>query len=94
MIVQLDSKSRIVGTGRAWELQRPHKRKGKVTWEPHKWFNSFGSALEEAVHREIRIHPADGLSEAIEAVSGLVRRYEKLIPSEYRFTRQRAKPGD
>ncbi len=94
MIVQLDPKIRIVGTERAWELQRPHKRKGKVTWEPHKWFTSFGSALGETVHREIRTHPAASLSEAIEAVSGLVRRYEELIPSEYRFTRQRAKPGD
>ncbi len=87
MIIQLDSKSRIVGTERAWELQRPHKRKGKVTWEPYKWFNSFGCALGEAVHREIRMHPAASLSEAIEAVSGLVRRYEELIPSEYRLSK-------
>ena len=87
MIVQLDSKTRIDGTERAWELQRPHKRKVKVTWEPHKWFNSFGSALEEAVHREIRTHPAASLSEAIEAVSGLVQRYEDLIPSEYRLSK-------
>ncbi len=87
MIVQLDSKSRIVGTERAWELQRPHKRKDGVTWEPYKWFNSFGSALEEAVHSEIRTHPAASLSEAIEAVSGLVQRYEELIPSEYRISK-------
>ena len=88
MIAQLDSKSRIVGTERAWELQRPHKRKGKVMWEPHKWFNSFGSALEEAVHREIRTHPAASLSEAIEAVSALVQRYEELIPSKYDLPRK------
>ena len=94
MIVQLDSKTRIVGTDRAWELQHPRIRKGVEVWVPYKWFKSFGSALEAAVHREIRMHPANGLSEAIEAVSGVVRRYEELIPSEYRFTRQRAKPGD
>ncbi len=65
MIVQLDPKTRIVGTERAWELQRPHKRKGKVTWEPYKWFTSFGSALEKAVHRDIRIHPANRMSNYI-----------------------------
>ncbi len=94
MIIQLDSKTRIVGTERAWALQHPRNRNGEERWEPYKWFTSFGSALEAAVHREIRMHPANGLSEAIEAVSGVVRRYEELIPSEYRLTRQRAKPGD
>jgi len=94
MIVQLDSKTRIVGTIHAWELQRQRNYKGGRKWAPYKWFTTFRSALEEAVHREIRTHPAASLSEAIEAVSVLVRRYEELIPSEYRFTRQRAKPGD
>ena len=87
MIIQLDSKTRIVGTNRAWELQRPCSRKGKQNWEPYKWFTSFGSALEQAVHREIRMHPANGLSEAIEAVSTIVQRYTELIPSEYRLTK-------
>ena len=87
MIIEPDLKTRIVGTERAWELQRPHKRKDKVTWEPYKWLNSFGSALDEAVHREIRTHPAASLSEAIEAVSGLVQRYEQLIPSKFRLTK-------
>ncbi len=87
MIVQLDSKTRIVGTERAWELQHPRTRKGVEVWVPYKWFKSFGSALEQAVHREIRMHPANGLSEAIEAVSTIVQRYTELIPSEYRLTK-------
>ncbi|VUX54888.1 protein of unknown function [uncultured Woeseiaceae bacterium] len=87
MIVQLDSKTRIVGTERAWALQRPRIREGTEVWVPYKWFNSFGSALEKAVHRDIRIHPANGLSEAIEAVSTIVQRYTELIPSEYRLTK-------
>ena len=87
MIVQLDPRTRIKGTERAWELQRARTRKGELTWEPYKWFQSFGSALDDAVHREIRIHPANGLSEAIEAVSGLVQRYEQLIPSKFRLTK-------
>ena len=87
MIIQLDSKTRIVGTERAWELQHPRTRDGEQKWEPYKWFTSFGSALEAAVHREIRMHPANGLSEAIEAVSTIVQRYTELIPSEYRLSK-------
>ncbi len=92
MMIQLDSKTRIVGTERAWELQHPRIRKGVEVWTPYKWLTSFDSALEEAVHRDIRLHPANGLSEAIEAVSDVVRRYEEIIPSEYRITQQRIKP--
>jgi len=84
MIVQLDSRTRIVGTIHAWELQRQRNYKGGTKWAPYKWFTTFRSALEEAVHREIRLHPANGLSEAIEAVSSIVQRYTELIPSEYR----------
>ncbi len=87
MIIQLDSKTRISGTERAWELQRPRIRKGNVRWEAFKWFNSFSTALEEAVQCEIRTHPAVGLSEAIKAVSAIVRRYEDLIPPEYRLSK-------
>lgn len=87
MIIQLDSKTRIVGTNRAWELQRRRNYKGAKRWEPYKWFSTFRSALEEAVHREIRIHPAHGLSEAILAVAETVQKYEELIPSEYRLTK-------
>ena len=87
MIVQLDPRTRIVGTERAWELQHPRTRKGVEVWIPYKWFTSFGSALGEAVHHEIRIHPAQGLVEAIEAVFTIVQRYTELIPSEYRLTK-------
>lgn len=87
MIVQLDPKTRIKGTERAWELQRTRTRKGELTWEPYRWFQSFGCALDEAVHREIRLHPANGLADAIEAVSSIVQRYTELIPSEYRIVK-------
>ncbi len=88
MVIQLDSNTRIVGTERTWELQHPRNRQGVEVWVPYKWFNSFGSALGAAVHHEIRIHPANGLSEAINAVNGLVQKYEKLIPTEFDLVRQ------
>ena len=87
MIIQLDTETRIVGTVRAWELQRHRNYKGGKRWEPYKWFSTFRSALEEAVHREIRIHPAHGMSEAILAVAETIERFEQLIPSEYRLAK-------
>ena len=85
MIIQIDEKTRIKGTAKCWELQRLRNYKGDKKWEPYKWFVSFRSALEEAVHSEIRLHPANTLSEAIDAVAVLIQKYERLIPSEYRL---------
>ena len=87
MIIPIDPLTRIKGTERAWELQKVRTRNGQPTWEPYKWFTTFRSALDEAVHREIRLHPAVGIAEAIEAVSAVIQKYEELIPSEYRLSK-------
>jgi len=87
MIVQIDEKTRIKGTSHCWELQSHRLHKGQLKWEPFKYFPSFRQAVAAAVHREIRVHPAHGLSEAILAVAKTVDKYEKLIPSEYRLSK-------
>ena len=87
MIIQLDPKTRIKGTERAWELQRQRNHKGGTKWESYKWFTTFRSALEEAVHREIRLHPARTLADAIDGVSDVLQKFEKLIPTEYRLAK-------
>ena len=87
VIIPIDPLTRIKGTERAWELQKVRTRNGQPTWEPYKWFTTFRSALDEAVHREIRLHPAVGIAEAIEAVSAVIQKYEELIPSEYRLSK-------
>ncbi len=79
MIIQLDSNTRIVGTDRAWELQHPRTRKGVEVWVPCKWFNSFGSALEQAVHREIRMHPA---KRVVRGNRGRIRRCPALYGTD------------
>ena len=84
MIIQIDEKTRIKGTSRCWELQRIRNYKGEKKWEPYKWFRTFRQALDEAVHKEIRLHPARTLADAIDAVSAVVRRISKLIPPGYR----------
>ena len=84
MIVQIDEKTRIKGTPRCWELQRIRNHKGDSSWEAYKWFATFRQALDEAVHSEIRTHPAQTLAEAIEGVSEILRRISALIPPGYR----------
>ena len=87
MIVDIDDKTRIKGTSHCWELQSHRPYKGGMKWEPFKYFPSFRQAVAAAVHREIRVHPAHGLSECILAVADTVDKYEKLIPSEYRLSK-------
>ena len=83
MKIKLSDDLRIVGTKYAWELQRRRTVKGEDHWRAYKWFPSFGSAVQEAVHAEIRTHPAKDLAEAIRAVDTIVHRYAQLIPCEF-----------
>ena len=83
MKLEVSSDRRVVGTERCWELQRLTVVKSKDRWRAYKWFGSFGSAVQEAVHAEIRQHPAETLVEAIQAVDRIVQRYAKLIPCEF-----------
>ena len=93
MIIQISPTERIVGKENAWELQRLRNYKGSQKWEPCKWYRSFRQALEEAVHREIRLHPAVDLSEAIEAVSEVVHRFNQLLPDGYELRQKVNKHG-
>ncbi len=83
MRINLSEDRRIVGTKYAWELQRRKIVKGEEHWRAYKWFPSFGSAVQEALHSEIREHPAATLVDAVIAVDQLVQRYARLIPCEY-----------
>ncbi len=94
MRINLSENRRIVGTKYAWELQRRRIVKGEACWRAYKWFRTFGRAVQEAVHAEIRQHPATTLVEAIKAVDTIVQRYARLIPCEYeiRFKDQSTTP--
>jgi hypothetical protein len=82
MIIQLNARLRIKGTETCWELQKSRSRNGNLVWEPFKYFATFRQALEEAVQREIRLHPAEGIAVAIEAVTRVSQAFEQLIPSD------------
>ncbi len=90
MIVQLDSIHRIKGGDCAWELQRLRGSDGNPRWRSYKWFNSFGSAVQEAALAEIRLDPASSLSEALDAVRRVTHKYERLIDNAVERVADRA----
>ncbi len=88
MKIKISDDRRIVGAQYAWELQHRGTVKGEDRWRAYKWFRTFGRAVQEAVHAEIRTHPANDLAEAIQAVDTIVHRYANLIPCEFEIRRR------
>ncbi len=88
MKIKLSEDLRIMGTEHAWALQRRRVVKGEERWESFRWYPTFGSAVSDALHKDIRLHPATTLVEAIKAVSSLVHRYTNLIPCEFEIKRK------
>ena len=83
MEIKLSDDLRVSGTEHAWVLQRRRVVKGEERWESFKWYPTFGSAVSGALHRDIRLHPANTLVEAIQAVTSLIHRYTNLIPCDF-----------
>ena len=93
MIIPLSDELRIRGTETAYQLERPHKRKGQITWEPYQYYSKFGSALAAACEREIRTHPADDLADAIESATAISARYGKLLDCALDEIAKRSEPS-
>jgi len=79
VLIPLSDEIRVRGTGECWQLERSKVVKGQLKWAPFKYFSDLGQAVSAAVSREIRIHPATGLTDAIRAVDQIVARYNKLL---------------
>jgi hypothetical protein len=84
MIIDLDSKHRIIGRTRSWDLQTLReitkgKRAGEIEWKTLGYFTTFARALSEAAQREIRTNPAHGMAEAIEALQALSGKYGAIF---------------
>ena len=79
MIIHLDNKTRICGTEHCWQLEKSRIVKGQTRWAAFKYFSDLGQAVSEAVRREIRLHPATGLNEALQAIDTIAARYNKLL---------------
>lgn len=94
MIIPLSDELRIRGTETAYQLERPHKRKGQIAWEPFQYYSKFGSALAAACEREIRTHPANTLADSISAADAIVARYGRLLDCALDDIAQRSEPSD
>ena len=90
LIIPLSDDRRIVGTEHCWELQRRKLVNGEERWRTHKYFHELGSAVQEAAHAEIRLDPAVSLSEALETIDRVVRRYEDLLDNALGEVAERA----
>jgi len=79
MIIPLSDEYRIRGTKHCWQLEKAVKRKGQPEWQPRSYHSTFGDAVGAACRREIRLHPATGLTDALQAVDKIATRYNKLL---------------
>ncbi len=79
MIIPLDDGLRIRGTERCWQLEKLKSVKGQDEWRPFKYFTTMDNALREAAQRELRLFPANGVSEAIAACEAVTAKYAKIF---------------
>ena len=79
MIIPLSKDYRVRGMDQCWQLERAVVRKGKREWAAFKYFQEPGKAVSEACRRDIRLHSATTLTDAIEAVEQIAARYNKLL---------------
>ncbi|MEM8682888.1 MAG: hypothetical protein AAGF72_05610 [Pseudomonadota bacterium] len=79
MLLQIDDETRIKSTDHGWQVEYRRTKHGEAAWTPKTYHLTFGQAVSEAVQREIRRNPADTLTEAIEAVDQIARKYERVI---------------
>ncbi len=79
MIIPINDSLRIRGVEHCWQLEKARTRNGECEWTPFKYFSSVGSAVGAACRREIRLHPAATLTEAIEAVDEIAANYSRIL---------------
>ncbi len=79
MIIPLSKEYRIRGTADCWQLERSRLVKGQTRWTPFKYFSDLGQAVSAAGQREVRLHSATGLTDALQAIDEIAARYNKLL---------------
>ncbi len=84
MIIPINDDVRIRGTEHCWQLEKAVKREGQTEWQAFKYFVSLSDAVGAACGREIRLHPADCLNDALQAIDEIAARYNKLLDDALR----------
>ena len=81
MILPTDDESRIRSTENSWQAEYRYKRNGEDAWQPKTYHGTLGQAVGASCQREIRNHPAQTLTEALEGVNQIAAKYENAIDS-------------
>ncbi len=84
MIIPLSEEYRVRGTEHCWQLEKRRVRKDKHEWQAYKYFQTLGEAVGAACRREVRLHPADSLAEALQAVDKITDRYNEVLDAAIR----------
>jgi len=84
MIIPLDKDLRARGTEHCWQLEKRRVRKDKHEWQAYKYFQTLGEAVGAACRREVRLHPAGSLAEALQAVDKITDRYNEVLDAAIR----------
>ena len=79
MIIDLDTNHRIKSTEMCWQIETPKTVKGKTRWHPFLYYPTMESALRGAAQRELRLDPAHGVHEALDAVNRLTLKYAQIF---------------
>ena len=89
MLIPINDKLRIRGAEHCWNLEKAITRKGQPEWLAYKFFSTLSDAIGEACRREIRLHPATGLTDALQAVDEIVARYARIFDEALNETQSR-----
>jgi hypothetical protein len=84
LIIPIDDKLRVRGTPDCWQLEKlktpkTGKNVDQERWEAFKYYTTLGRALSEAAQREIRVHPAIGVTESLAAAEQVVAKYAAIF---------------
>ena len=79
MIIPVNDSLRIRGVEHCWQLEKARTRNGECEWAAFKYFQTIREAVGEACKRELRLHPATTLADAIEAVDQITANYARVF---------------
>ncbi len=79
MIIPFSEETRILGNTGSWRLEKAKSVNGQTKWMPFKFYSDIRQAVSEAIRREIRLHPKNGLADSTMAIDGITASNPEII---------------
>ncbi len=92
MIILINDRHRIASDQYAWSIQKPVRRKGKISWESFRWYATAEQAVNGLVELMVRLSDAETLIEAIQDVNRICSELSSALTPE--FAVRRVSKGD